>query len=117
MGPKSSSRQLLSLDPGNRVLSCLSSLVVLVTSSQCVCAAHSVIIQVTHLLGWSHVLRTERDSTEMDPLTYTQSYLTSYLGTARLKGLTSMALSDPGTPRAFYIKVGKINSEQKEKAF
>ena len=60
--------------------------------------------------------RTERDSTEMDPLMYTRSYLTSYLGTARLKGLTSMALSDPGNPRAFYIKVGKINSEQKEKA-
>lgn len=61
--------------------------------------------------------RTERDLTEMDPFMYTRSYLTSYSGTARLKGPTSMALSDPGNPRDFYIKVGKISSEQKEKAF
>ena len=53
----------------------------------------------------------------MDPFMYTRSYLTSYSGTARLKGLTSMALSGPGNPRDFYIKVGKISSEQKEKAF
>lgn len=91
-------RQLLSGPLETECSAACHPLVVLVTSSQCVCAAHSVIIQVTHLLGWSHVLRTERDSTEMDPLSmYTQSYLTSYLVTARLKGLTSTALSDPGS--------------------
>ena len=39
----------------------------------------------------------------------------SYLGTVMPKGLTSLALPSSGDPRAFYIKVGKMDRDKREK--
>lgn len=52
---KSQSHQLLALDNGNRVLTCLSSQVLLMTSSKHVSAAHHLIIYVMHLVTLSCV--------------------------------------------------------------
>ena len=38
-------------------------------------------------------------------------------GASWAKGLTSSSLANSGDPRAFYIKVGKIDKEKKAKAF
>ena len=55
--PSSSSHQFLSLDRGNRVLTCLAGTVLLGTSSKYVRAARRVMIHVTHLLTLSYVHR------------------------------------------------------------